>query len=255
MKTLLYICIVIYLLVSAALYFLQDRFIFDPHPLPDDFSFQVGTEVNLPVSENVQLNCLWVKKKKSKGVLLYFHGNRGNISRALYQANRLGVSDYDLFIPDYRSYGKSDGKLINDKQLLEDAAKVYMFVKKKYPENKIHILGYSLGSGMASQVAKLNNPAQLILVAPFTSLTAIKNKYLWMFPNFLLKFKLSNEKHLEEVSCPITLIHGTADKIISYDFSTQLKKKFPQIRLISKEGVSHRGLIFQLKKDMHQLME
>jgi len=194
----------------------------------------------------VSLHCLWQKRANSKGVILYFHGNKGNVSRGAYQANSFKIDDYDIFIPDYRGYGKSDGKIINDRQLLEDANDIYTFLKKHYDDSEIVVVGYSLGSGMASYVASKNKPARLFLAAPFTSLADIKNKYLWMIPDFILKYRLANKEHLENVTTPVTIIHGTEDEVVTYSHSEDLKKQFPEIELITLKGVGHRNLIFKL---------
>lgn len=252
MKKILVFLGVIYILASAALFFLQERFIFDPHPIPDNQVLS-GEEVYLPLGDGIDMHCLWTKGTSNK-VILYFHGNRGNLRRASYQANRFNTDGHSVFIPDYRSYGKTKGKLKNNKQLLSDAEKAYDFLKKHYSESNIMIVGYSLGSGMASHVARNAKPNHLVLVAPFTSLVDIKDTYLWMFPDFLLKYKLSNKDHLKEVSCPVTLIHGTADKVVQYKFSEELKRLYPQSRLITKEGTGHRRIIFGIAQEMASIM-
>lgn len=230
------------------LYFTQERFIFYPHPLRD--RYVKSNEVRIEVDTDVSLHCLWQKRKNRKGVILYLHGNKGNVSRGAYQANSFKIDDYDIFIPDYRGYGKSDGKITNDRQLLNDANAVYEYLKKYYKESQIVIVGYSLGSGMASYVASKNKPARLFLAAPFTSLVDIKNKYLWMIPDFILKYRLANKEHLKNVTAPVTIIHGTEDEVVTYSHSENLKEKFPEIELITLNGVGHRNLIFKLSSIM-----
>ena len=253
MKKFLILLGILYVLISAVLFFLQEQFIFKPHPIPQEQIISGGQEVLIPIDDKIDMHCLWVKNG-SKKVILYFHGNTGNVRRANYQANRFNRGDNDIFIPDYRSYGKSKGQLTNGRQLLSDAERSYTFLKKHYSEDNIVIVGYSLGSGIASHVAKNQNPHHLVLVAPFTSLADIKNTYLWMFPDFLLKYKLSNKDHLKEVTCPVTLIHGTDDKVVQYKFSTELNKLYPHSRLVTKEGAGHRRVIFGIGQEIHSIM-
>lgn len=195
------------------------------------------------------MHCLWIKNN-SKKVILYFHGNTGNVRRAAYQADRFNANNYDVFIPDYRGYGKTKGVNTSNKQLLSDATKAYAFLKQHYAEKDILIIGYSLGSGMASYVAGNASPWHLILVAPFTSLVDIKDQFLWMFPDFLLKYKLSNKDHLKAVTCPVTLIHGTEDEVVHYNYSKELKAMYPKVNLITKKGVGHRRIIFGISGDL-----
>lgn len=247
MKLFFKIVIVIYTIGCIAIYAVQERFIFNAEQIAEDFNYGMGQEVEIPLDASVDMNALWVKDAapSSKGVILYLHGNRGSIRFGTYQIRHMRDLGYDILIPDYRSYGKTEGKICCEEQLLNDVQKAYDFLKSKYPENKISIIGYSLGTGFASYLASKNNPKQLLLIAPFTSLTDIKNKYLWFLPDFLLKFKFPVTQFLETSNCPITIVHGDADKIVDYKFSTDLKNKFKdKINLITADNVSHRRIIF-----------
>lgn len=247
MKLLFKIIIVIYILFCVGIYSVQERFIFNAEKIEQDFNYGAGEEVEIPLGDEVSMNALWIKEKPNndKGVILYLHGNRGSIRFGTYQIRHMKGLGYDIFIPDYRSYGKTEGEICCEEQLLNDIQKAYDFLKTKYSENKICIVGYSLGSGFASYLSGHNNPKQLLLIAPFTSLTDIKNKYLWFLPDFLLKFKLPVSKFLETTQCPITIVHGTADKIVDYKFSKDLERKFGEkVNLITADNISHRRIIF-----------
>lgn len=239
--------IIIYLLSCLGLFFIQDKIIFAAHPYPNSTSYSQGTEIEIPLTKSLSMNALllpYSPGKQSKSVILYLHGNKGNIKRGIYQTRVMKNKACDILIIDYRGYGKTEGKPLNDKQMLEDAGKAYQYLKTRYSEENIYIVGYSLGTGMASYIAARNNPAHLILVAPFTSLTAIKDKFLWMFPDFLLKYKLDNKKHLRDSSCPVTILHGTEDEVVDYEFSEELKAEYPRINLVTSRGQGHRGIIF-----------
>lgn len=247
MKLLFKIVAFLYIIGCVAIYSIQERFIFNAEHIEEDFNYGMGEEVEIPLDENVNMNALWVKENatSSKGVILYLHGNRGSIRFGTYQIRHMRDLGYDILIPDYRSYGKTEGKICCEKQLLDDVQKAYDFLKTKYSEDKISIVGYSLGTGFASFLASQNKPKQLLLIAPFTSLTDIKNKYLWFIPDFLLKFKLPVSKFLESSNCPITIVHGDADRIVDYKFSIDLKEKFKdKVQLVTADNISHRRIIF-----------
>ena len=238
---------VIYFIACIGLYFIQDKVIFAPHTYPNSTKYPEGKEIEIPLTESISMNTVLIpyqKGKKSEKVILYLHGNKGNIRRGIYQTRVMRGKQCDLMVIDYRGYGKTEGKPLNDKQMLQDANLAYAYLRTQYAEKDIYVLGYSLGTGMASYIAAQNKPAHLILVAPFTSLEGIKDKFLWMFPDFLLKFKLDNEKHLEEVSCPVTIVHGTNDEVVDYKFSEKLKEQFQSINFITSPGQGHRGIIF-----------
>jgi len=237
--------LLIYLLICLGLYFSQEKLLFRPYQLPQDFAFRVGEEIEIPVSDGISMNCLWIKRNESKGVILYLHGNRGSNRRCTGQAmTAFEGTDYDIFMPDYRGYGKTEGKIYSEKQMHADIDQVYSFLKMNYNEEKIVVVGYSMGSGMATRVAAKNDIERLFLVAPYYSIIDMKNRFVPFIPNFLLKYKLRNDENLMEVKCPITIFHGTADEVLPYDSSVKLKELRPEIELVTLEGTHHRRTIF-----------
>lgn len=244
-KSLFKTFLVLYILACGVLYFAQDYVLFRPHKLSENHHFHLGEEIEIEVEDGVFLNCVWSKESNSKGVVLYLHGNRGDNAWCLRQSQTMAGAGYDVFMVDYRGYGKSDGKINSQNQLFSDVQKVYDFLKTKYKEENISITGYSLGSGMASWLAANNNPKRLFLVAPYFSMTDMKNQYAWFIPDFVLKFPLETNEYLEKVNCPIALFHGTLDKVIPFVSSEKLKALFPEkVKLFALKGVRHRGAIF-----------
>lgn len=249
----------LYILVGLFLYFTQERLLFLPAKLSDNHVFRRGTEVDIPVSDNISLNCLWIKNSNSKGVILYMHGNKGSNRRCLWQAeSAFGGNGYDIFMPDYRGYGKTEGEIYSEKQMFGDAAAVYEFLKKSYAEKDIVIAGYSMGSGVSTYLAANNNPRQLILLAPYFSILDMKNRYLPFYPNFVLKYHFRNDLNIQKVKAPITIFHGTADEILPHDSSEKLNTLRPDgINFFSLPGISHRKTIFHetVKREVRKLLK
>ncbi|MFT6809967.1 MAG: alpha-beta hydrolase superfamily lysophospholipase [Saprospiraceae bacterium] len=244
-KRVLLVLFCLYVIVCMGLYFIQDSIIFDAHLLDEDHRFRSGEELKIPVANNISLSTYHLPIDNPKGVILYFHGNRGNIRRCIRQIERFAPEGYELYMPDYRGYGKSDGLISNEKDFLQDAQKIYDYIKSRHPENQISIVGYSLGTGPATYISANNTPQELILVAPFISFVDLKNRWSSLIPNFLLKYKLNNRKHILESTCPITILHGTEDEVIPYDSSESLEALDPErIDLITLQGEGHRGAIF-----------
>lgn len=245
LKYLLGVLILIYLILCGALYFNQEKLLFNPEELSEQHHFGEGQEVEIPIDGGITMNCLWIRQPNSKGVLMYLHSNRGSIRFAQYQTKDLRGMGYDIFIPEYRGYGKTGGDIQSEEELFRDVQAAYDFVKKRYSEDKIVLMGYSLGTGFATYLAAKNNPQHLALVAPFTSMNAVKNTFLPFVPGFLLKYKLDNAKHMEEVKCGITLFHGTTDEVIKPEFSKELVAVHPnRSKLYLSKGKNHRRIIF-----------
>lgn len=243
-KVALFICGIGVVLLSL-LYFFQERFIFHPQKLAKDYIFdfrQPFEELNIPVEEQTTLNGLLFKTAAPKGLIVYLHGNAGSIASWGQVAKAYTDLNYDVFIYDYRGYGKSEGTIRNENQLFADNQKVYDYLKNyKYP--KTIILGYSIGSGMAAQLAAANKPDLLILQAPYYSLTDLVQHSFPILPSFLLKYKFETYRLLEGCSFPVILFHGDQDEVIYYQSSEKLLKMLkPGDRLITLKGQGHNGM-------------
>jgi pimeloyl-ACP methyl ester carboxylesterase len=242
------VLLLFYVLMCSVLYFNQEKLVFLPRELPESHKYRDGAEVLVNVDENINLSCLYIEKPASEGVVLYLHGNKGNNRRCLNQAYQFNLPSYSLFMPDYRGFGKSDGRPVSEKQMLDDVQKVYDFIRKEYNPQKIIVVGYSLGSGMASYLAENNKVDELFLIAPFTSISDLKDEKYIPVPDFLVKYNFDTASRVERITCPITIFHSPQDEIIPYHCALKLKSLNPNaIDLITLVNVSHRSTIFNGK--------
>lgn len=247
----------LYCIICALLFFNQEQIIFLPDTLPKGHQFRKGEEFEIKVAEDVSLNTLLIKAPQSKGVILYLHGNKGSNRRCIRQADQFTGNEHDILLVDYRGYGKSDGQIRSEAQLHADIEKVYDWILKRYQPEQISVIGYSLGTGMASRLAANKQVRQLLLVAPYYSLTDIKNRRFGFIPDFLLKYKLANAEFLANVSCPVAVFHGTRDQVIPFDSAERLVELYPdKITLHTLPGATHRGVIFsdKVRKVTSQLL-
>jgi len=227
----------------------QESLIFYPEILPPDYRFSFSApfaEATVPVT-GATLNTVLFKAPSAKGVILYFHGNAGSLRTWGEVAGEFTSRGYDILIPDYRGFGKSTGTIANEKQMLADGLEVYGYLKKSYPENRIILYGRSIGTGLATFVARSGNPGMLILESPFFSLTDLASYHYPFLPKTLislfLKYPFRTDLWIPEVTCPVYLIHGTGDDIIPFDASARLELliKSPH-KLIRIEGGGHNNL-------------
>jgi uncharacterized protein len=237
-----------YLVISVALYFLQDSFLFKPEKLPKDFQFyydnQETEEHNLETRDGATINGLLFKpKNKSRGIVLYLKGNSKSIKGWGKFAVDFTRHDYSVLMVDYRGFGKSTGKR-SQKAIKRDLQVIYNKIKEKTTEDRIIIYGRSLGSGFASKLASMNNPKMLILDAPYYSLRKVTGRYMPFMPlSVIMKYPLPTYKWLKYVNCPIHIIHGTHDKLIPFKTSVKLSQIKPKItRLYTVIGGGHKNL-------------
>ncbi len=244
LKYLFYLIIVLYIIGAIFVYFAQASLLFIPDSLPADYKYRKGVEQKLEVADGINISCYWNKIDNPKGVILYYHGNKGSIRRCIRQSEMMEGLGYDIFMPDYRGYGKSEGKLLSDDQFYNDAQIVYDFLKKEYGEENIVLAGYSMGSGSASYLAGVNKPKELFLISPFKSIVDLKNRYLPIVPNFLIKFQFPNWQYLEQTTCPISIFYTQNDRVVLPSSTLALCDYSEHERLIELTNTSHRGAIF-----------
>lgn len=240
------IVIILYVLLCSVLYFFQEKIIFLPTKLNPNFQFKFNQpfeERNFITSDGNKLNGLLFKAENSKGLLFYLHGNAGNLSSWGFAAETYTRLHYDVFILDYRGYGKSEGKIENQQQLFDDVTLVYNTLKKEYEENSIIITGYSIGSGIASYLAATNHPKKLILQAPYYNLSDMMRQKMPFIPTFILKYKLENNQYLQNCNCPVYLFHGKEDTVIPFQSSQKLQKECNCVsQLILLDNLGHNGM-------------
>ncbi len=214
---------------------LQYYFLFRPSKLPDDYEYNFKPyfeEVNLNTPTNGKINALWFRNRadvSGKGVVIYFHGNRGNLTRwgDIYegQFQELGV---DLFVIDYRGYGKSKGRR-SQRLFFEDAKAAYIYVSQYYPPDKVTIYGRSIGSGMASFLASRVDARKLILETPFASISDLFHSYYPFLPKwFIFKFPFNNKRHLKKVKYPIVVFASGRDGVTPLRSSQPIKKSLKE---------------------------
>ena len=258
----------VYFIISGAVYAFQEKLIFFPEKLDRDFAFRFNTEfeeIFVDVGSGEQIHGILYKTGSPKGLIFYLHGNAGSLRSWGFASEYFVSLGYDVFMIDYRGYGKSGGKINSEYQLNSDMQKAYDEIKKHYDENSIIVLGYSIGSGPALYLASKNDPKLLILQAPFYNLTDMMRRYFPIFPAFLLRYKMENDKYLKECRMPIIIFHGDRDEVIYYGSSVKLSKHFKEgDRLITLEGQRHNGMTYNadyqremrniLIPDMHTTM-
>ncbi len=232
----------LYLILCVLMYLNQENFIFYPLKINKDTKFtytEKFKEINLETNDGITINNLYFETENPKGVVYFLHGNAGNLSTWGNVASVYLESGYNVFITDYRGFGKSEGNISNEKQLFEDAQLGYDFLKKEFKEDQIIIVGYSIGTGIASYLASKNNPQKLILQAPYFNLkTEMKSRFPFL-PTFILKYPLENNLYLSKVKSPIFIFHGEKDYVIAPENSLQLKpllKDKDTIFLLKNQG-------------------
>jgi uncharacterized protein len=232
--------------LSVVIYFVQEKFIFKPEKLRQDFIYKYDApfrELFFDVEEGVSINGLHFHTENPSGLILYFHGNSRSIKGWAKYAKDFYRYKYDVVLVDYRGFGKSTGKR-NEKDMLKDMQFVYDTLTKTYPQNHLIVYGRSLGSGFAAKLAADNTPRYLILDAPYFSFKKTIERFLPILPvKYILRFHLRTDKWLPKVNCHTYILHGTKDFLIPISNSEKLQQLNPRkITLIRIQGGKHNNL-------------
>lgn len=221
----------LYLLIGLALYFLQESFIFQPSTLSKDYTYKLNYEYEEyfhNTEEGALVNALHIKAKNPKGVIFYCHGNAGHLQRWGAIVEYFSAMQYDVYIMDYRGFGKSNGA-IGEAALYKDVAFCYNHLKQFWDEENIIVYGRSLGTTAATKIAAINNPKQLILETPFFSIVDVAQRRFPMYPiNQLVKYEFPTYEFIKDVNCPISIIHGTRDFTVPYNSAKKLFEFAPK---------------------------
>lgn len=242
--------LVFYCVVVGLLYFNQERMMFLGDKLDPDYQFEFKSdfeELNFSSSDQANIHALHFKVKNSKGVIVYFHGNKGSIAR--WGSIRSVFLDlgYDVFIMDYRTFGKSTGDL-DENLMYEDAQICFDYVKSQYSDSQINIYGRSLGCAFAVKIAADNSVNQLICESPFYNMAdAAKSKYSFAPIDLLLKYKFESNLRIGNVECKTTIFHGTNDQVIPLESGEKLyfASDKENSEFVKIEGGTHHDLINQ----------
>jgi uncharacterized protein len=257
------IIVAIYAMLGIAFYYLQEKILFHPWPIPTGQVFEFKepfVETYLRLDELTSYNLVQFKSTDSitKGVVLYFHGNKGNINRYAKFAKNFTRNGYEVWMIDYPKFGKSTGEL-SEANFQEMALQLYKLARVRYEPAQIILYGKSMGTGIAAQLASIRDCKQLILETPYNSMVSLVRHYAFIYPvESLLKFKLLTNTYLPKVTAPISIFHGTDDALIPLSNAEKLKTVLkPNDLFVTLEKGTHHNLYNfpQMQRTLDSLLQ
>lgn len=240
--------ILLYCIIGIAFYYLQNKILFHPVAIPADsvYAFKAPyKELNIPINDKSKINIIQFTSNDThtKGVVLYFHGNRRNIGRYEQYAPFFTRHGYEVWMIDYPGFGKSTGEF-TEANLYAWGLEFYKLARARFAPDSIIIYGKSLGTGIASQVASIRNCKRLILETPYYDLPSVVRPWLPVYPlNRMMPIKIPTWQYVEKIIAPISIFHGSDDGVIRYSNCDKLRKFLkPSDEFVTVEGGSHNDL-------------
>jgi uncharacterized protein len=229
----------------ASLYSNQEQLIFPATTLPADYQFRFSQrfeEITVEVPGS-SLSALLFRQPNPRGLIFYLHGNGGDLTSWTTGLEFYRRINYDLFIFDYRGYGKSTGRIESEAQLHSDVRAAWETIAPRYRNVPVVLFGRSLGTALATQLATEVRPALLVLVTPFTSLVATGKRRYPFAPEFLMKYPLRTDTIIGAVGSPVLLVAGTQDELTPLADSEQLKALVRSpVEMLVVDGAGHNDI-------------
>jgi len=243
------IAVSVYLLLVLVLYLLQGRMVFLSNlpgraltASPNNIGLNYE-EVSLATRDSEILHGWYITATNPVGVVLFFHGNAGNISHRLDSIEIFQELDLDVLIIDYRGYGQSSGKTSERGTYIDaQTAWDYLVNKRGVAPGKIVIFGRSLGGAVASWLASRTKPGAVILESCFTSGVDMGSRLYPFLPvRLITRLKYPVKEYVKHVSSPLLIIHSQQDEIIPFDMGQSIFAAAPEPKEMLVISGDHNG--------------
>lgn len=247
-----------YCSVLVGLYLAQDRLLYLPEVPSRALTASprmVGLnheEVYFRAADGIRLHGWYLPSDPQRAVVLFCHGNAGNISHRLDLLRIFSDLGLSVFIFDYRGYGRSEGRPSEQGTYRDgEAAWRYLTEEQGITEKDIVVFGHSLGAAIGAHVAAQYRPAALVMQSAFTSVPELAAGLYPLLPaRWLSRFRYDNRHLLGNVDSPVLVIHSREDEIIPYAHGERLfavagePKQFLELRGGHNDGIFVSGALY-----------
>ena len=242
------VCLALYAGALAWLWVRQEKLLFAPTVLPAGQPLAQAADIHEVAIDvpGARLSALHLRLPEPKGVVFFLHGNAGSLATWFVNPEYYRRVNFDLFMLDYRGYGKSTGQIESEDQLRADVRAAWDAVAPQYDGRKVVIYGRSLGSGLAAGLAAdlsaSRAPDLTVLVSPYRSMAALAAEHYGWVPQRVLRYPMRTDSLIGRIRSPVLLIHGERDPLIAPSHSEALKALAPQATVLRVPGAGHNDL-------------
>jgi uncharacterized protein len=220
LKVVLAAGVLIYLVAAAGMFVLQRQFQYFPsrqNPAPAAVGLAGVTAEALATPDGETLVLWYAPAAAGQPTILYFHGNGGEIADRADRLAAYRTAGFGVAFLSWRGYGGSTGQP-TEGGLLTDARTAYdWLIARGIPPEKIALVGESLGTGFAVQLAAERPVGAVVLGAPYAAAVDIAaDLYPWLPVRLLMKDQLRSIDHIGAVTAPLLILHGTTDRVIPF---------------------------------------
>ena len=228
-----------YLAVALLLWNQQERLIY---PAPQSIGPTAGgfEEVTYRTSDGLDITAGYRAASPGMPTIAYFHGNGADWVSSVMATDRLVPAGYGVLAAEYRGYRGNPGRPSEEGLYADGRAALGFLASKGVAAEEMVLIGNSIGSGVATQLASEHAPRALILISPFASLRQLVGEKLRFLPtDLLLRSRYENDRKLGQVDAPVLILHGTADTLIPATHARSLAEVRDDAELVIFSGKGH----------------
>jgi len=248
-RNIVILLVLFYLLINLFLFLFQSRLVFFPRKEISTTPAILGIpyeNIYFFAEDGIKLNGWYIPSDSARGVILFCHGNAGNISHRLESIKLFSRLKMSVFIFDYRGFGRSEGKPGEKGTYIDaEAAWTFLIDSKNINPRSIVVFGESLGGAIAADLATKKPIGGLIIESTFTSISDLGSEIYPFLPVRLLsRYKYDTLEKIKTIRCPKLLIHSRGDEMIPFNHGRKLfeaalePKEFLEMTGTHNEGFS-----------------
>ena len=247
LKSILIVAALVYVIVCALLYFMQERVIFaaPTERVQPQFGWIEALELQTDDDETI-IGWYAPAEHAACPTIIFFHGNAAQLDWGAARFKKMHEAGLGFLAIAYRGYSGSSGRP-SESGMITDAQTAWRWLteNKDLSSDQIVIHGHSMGSGVAVQLAAEHAPRALIMESPFYSIQSVIQQRLPNFPiSLLLKHKFRSDLHIANISAPILMAHGSEDKVVPISQSQKLFERAPDPKTYKTiAGQGHNNLV------------
>ncbi|MFZ5800065.1 MAG: alpha/beta hydrolase [Candidatus Omnitrophota bacterium] len=209
-------------------------------------------EVYFRAADKVLLNGWLIKHPKAAATVIFFHGNAGNISHRLDKLRFFYDLGLNVFIIDYRGYGKSQGRP-DEEGIYRDSRAAYDYLSGRSDfAGKMIVYGESLGGAAAVDLAVSRRPSALIIDSAFSSAKDMAKAVFPLLPAFLVQSKFNSLEKVKKITIPKLFIHSANDEIVPFAQAEKLFKAAAEPKEFLKITGGHNSGFFESKAQLKE---
>jgi pimeloyl-ACP methyl ester carboxylesterase len=181
---------------------------------------------------------------EGKTIVAYFHGNGEDLADSVPMISLLRSLGVGVLAVEYPGYGIAGGfPSETGAYAAAESALTWLNTDRGIRADRVVLLGQSLGSGVATEMAKRGLGARMVLISPFTSIAAMARHVVPFFPAMFVRHRFDTEAKAPAIPVPVLIIHGTEDDVVPFGMGERLARAFPHAQLVPIYGARHNDLL------------